>query len=235
MTTLIISSNPNYQDSGLNQFLKTSSQWLGNSIEWLQLDEIYPEAKYTKKQIEQEQSRLQQADKIIFQFPMYWYSAPASLKSYLDQVMTNQFVNIKHSLQNKSLGIVVGIGKNLQSYQAGASENYTISELLRPYQAFALAAQMKYLRPLTINQFSYMNEAEKMKLITSYLNFIDNIIALTFDEKQAWIIKNLKKIYNDDETKKDRLAMIIDQIDLRKAELEELKDNINLIKSQEEN
>ncbi|XP_035995072.1 NAD(P)H dehydrogenase [quinone] 1-like isoform X4 [Fundulus heteroclitus] len=41
--------------------------------------------------IMEEQSKLTEADLIIFQFPMYWFSVPAILKGWIDRVLTNGF------------------------------------------------------------------------------------------------------------------------------------------------
>ncbi|KAM4730706.1 ribosyldihydronicotinamide dehydrogenase [quinone]-like [Anableps anableps] len=41
--------------------------------------------------ITKEQSKLTEADLVIFQFPMYWFSVPAILKGWFDRVLTNGF------------------------------------------------------------------------------------------------------------------------------------------------
>uniref|UniRef100_A0A8C7ZIZ7 Ribosyldihydronicotinamide dehydrogenase [quinone] n=1 Tax=Oryzias sinensis TaxID=183150 RepID=A0A8C7ZIZ7_9TELE len=41
--------------------------------------------------ITKEQSKVIEADFIIFQFPMYWFSVPAIMKGWIDRVLTNGF------------------------------------------------------------------------------------------------------------------------------------------------
>ena len=41
--------------------------------------------------VEHEQSALLAHDRVIFQFPMYWYSVPPLLKKWLDDVLTYGF------------------------------------------------------------------------------------------------------------------------------------------------
>ncbi|MEY6412355.1 NAD(P)H-dependent oxidoreductase [Salmonella enterica subsp. enterica serovar Corvallis] len=41
--------------------------------------------------IRKEQSKLTEADLVIFQFPMYWFGVPAILKGWIDRVLTNGF------------------------------------------------------------------------------------------------------------------------------------------------
>ena len=38
-----------------------------------------------------EQSKLKEADIVIFQFPMYWFSMPAILKGWIDRIMLEGF------------------------------------------------------------------------------------------------------------------------------------------------
>lgn len=38
-----------------------------------------------------EQKKLKEADIVIFQFPMYWFSMPAILKGWLDRIMLEGF------------------------------------------------------------------------------------------------------------------------------------------------
>ncbi|KAM6934240.1 ribosyldihydronicotinamide dehydrogenase [quinone]-like [Xenentodon cancila] len=41
--------------------------------------------------ITKEQSKLTEADLVIFQFPMYWFSVPAIMKGWIDRVLTSGF------------------------------------------------------------------------------------------------------------------------------------------------
>ena len=42
--------------------------------------------------IKQEQQKIEWADLIIFQFPMWWYSMPALMKGWVDRVFTQNFI-----------------------------------------------------------------------------------------------------------------------------------------------
>ncbi|XP_069009676.1 NAD(P)H dehydrogenase [quinone] 1-like [Embiotoca jacksoni] len=44
-------------------------------------------------EITEEQSKLIEADLIIFQFPMYWFTVPAIMKVWFDRVLTPGFAN----------------------------------------------------------------------------------------------------------------------------------------------
>ncbi len=131
------------------------------------IDELYGQSDGID--IEKEQSALKGFDRIIFQFPMYWYSSPASLKQFMDDVFTRNYIVANRSVKTKQLGIVVTLGDAKADFQAGGSEQFTISELLRPLQAFAHKAGMQYLKPLVVDQFGYMDPEQKEKLLIDYL------------------------------------------------------------------
>lgn len=227
MKTLIINANPRYQESSTNKFLQMASQWLGDQVQWVQLDEQINSLELSDAMITDFQHQLLAADKIIFQFPMYWYSAPASLKVYIDQVITTNL-----NLKDKVLATVMTIGNNLDDYQAGGSEKYSISEILKPYQALANKLQMKYIKPFVIDRFAYMEEQQKMQLIVEYLMLLSNLEPLSFSQKQQWFLKQLNNLSLKDDTKKDRLAVLIDQVDLNFNELDDLKANLQMIKDE---
>ncbi|MCT6817117.1 MAG: NAD(P)H-dependent oxidoreductase, partial [Lysinibacillus fusiformis] len=71
MKTLVLVSHPEYDNSMTEAFLKQCQSDIEN-VDWVVLDNIQTDFTFDK---EQEQQRLAQYDRILFQFPMYWYSA----------------------------------------------------------------------------------------------------------------------------------------------------------------
>ena len=129
MKTLVVIAHPNSNESGLQSFLKESCASL-SSVEIYDIQEELSTFDLVKTQ-----ELLKKQDRIIFQFPMYLYAAPDILYKWLEKVLTKSLY--KDSLKGKELGIVINMGQKLSSFQAGASEHFTISELLRPFQAIA--------------------------------------------------------------------------------------------------
>ena len=78
MKTLVLVSHPEYDNSMTEAFLKQSQSNI-DSVDWVVLDQIQNQFTFDK---DAEQKRLKQYDRILFQFPMYWYSAPALMKKY---------------------------------------------------------------------------------------------------------------------------------------------------------
>ena len=85
LKTLVIVSHPDIEKSNTQQFLKASAATL-SQVAWHHLDVNLP------FDVPAEQHAIQAADRIVFQFPLYWYMAPASLHQWLTEVWLKQFV-----------------------------------------------------------------------------------------------------------------------------------------------
>lgn len=227
MKTLIIVAHPNVGESSTQQFFKTTSDYLAD-CEWYEINDQLG----TAIDVEKEQRYLSQFERIILEFPFYWYSAPASLKYYLDEVLTRKFVVANNSLAEKELGLVVSIGDSLKEYQAGQKQHYTMSELLRPFEALANKAQMKYLPPLVVAQFAYLQPADKQKLVVDYLQYLSMSLPTSLNNQAKWYQEQLLRLNNEQPTASGEL--IIETIADRQSRIEDLKDNLKLIKDDEE-
>ncbi|KFN93341.1 hypothetical protein TMUPMC115_0477 [Tetragenococcus muriaticus PMC-11-5] len=135
MKTLIIVSHPDIDESGSQQYLKEALPD-SSEITYHHLEATYPDGEID---IEQEQALLQKHDRIIFQFPLYWYSSPPMLKHWLDEVLTENFAYGYggNKLKGKELGLVLVIGMPEKEYQVGGNEGFSLSALTTPYQAMA--------------------------------------------------------------------------------------------------
>src|SRR5699024_11374121 len=81
-----------------------------------------------KIDVEREQQLLKDNDRVIFQFPFYWYSSPAFLKQWQDEVLTEGFAHggAQGELAGKEFGLIFMLGVHEREYQAGGRELYTI-------------------------------------------------------------------------------------------------------------
>ena len=82
MRTLIIVSHPTIETSLNQQFFKEATENL--TVTWHHLEKHYPDWTIDR---DTELELLKTHDRIIFQFPLYWYSAPAHLKLWEDTVL----------------------------------------------------------------------------------------------------------------------------------------------------
>lgn len=96
--------------------------------------------------VAKEQALLVQYERIVFQFPLYWYSAPSILKEWQDKVLGYGFAYGPDGskLAGKESKIVVSAGSPEYAYQAGFYNNFTLSEYLRPLQSTILFTGMEF-------------------------------------------------------------------------------------------
>ncbi|WED23800.1 NAD(P)H-dependent oxidoreductase [Vibrio sp. JC009] len=142
--TLLILAHPNLEQSVFNSILIDGVRDLGN-LTIRHLDSLY--GGDTKAiDVPLEQQFLMEHDRIVFQFPWYWYSSPAMLKAYLDEVFTYGFAfgQMGDKLRGKELKIASTIGAPEYAYQSDGFNNFTINQLTLPFRQTAYKAGMKY-------------------------------------------------------------------------------------------
>ncbi|WP_424320855.1 NAD(P)H-dependent oxidoreductase [Lacticaseibacillus chiayiensis] len=217
MKTLVVVSHPNIEKSDTQQFLKASAASLSQVV-WHHLDANLP------FDVAAEQQMIQKADRIIFQFPLYWYMAPASLHQWLTEVWVKQFVYNAHGglLTGKSLGIVVSFSQPESAYQLGGCVGFSVSQFLAPYAALAEKTGLELLAPLTIARFANQNDTEHQQLLIRYQQYLTLTHPDNAEEQAQWFIDRLQA---DPDTKimADELAAQTDEIGRLRLTLHELK------------
>ena len=145
-STLVIVAHPNLSQSRVNRTWVEKISQFPDKITIHRLYETYPDGKID---IEAERKLLDSHQRIILQFPLFWFSAPSLLKHWLDTVITGDWALNPNSPKfvGKQIGIATSTGGPASAYQAGAINQFTISEYLRPFQGAALRLGASYLPP----------------------------------------------------------------------------------------
>ena len=188
--TLIIMSHPDVAQSSSQQFLLAAVKG-EEQIQVRHLESILAEQESEHFDKTLERACLQDADRIIFQFPLYWYQCPSVMKQWMDEVLT---LNLSQKAK-KEFGIVVTVGAKQDRYTAGGSVGFGIEELLRPYQALANQLGWNYQTPFVIHQFQYLTETQKQQLLVDYLYYLENG-SHYFSEKEQWLLERLANYEN---------------------------------------
>ncbi|QYJ76727.1 NAD(P)H-dependent oxidoreductase [Shewanella sp. FJAT-52076] len=99
-----------------------------------------------------EQQRLSAHQRIIWLFPLYWYSTPAILKEWQDLVLEYGFAYGQGgtALHGKSLLCALSAGGSESSYCAEGYNHFGLRQLLSPIEQTASLIGMDYLPPFAL-------------------------------------------------------------------------------------
>lgn len=224
MRTLVLVAHPNFESSSSQNFLRAGAQTLGE-VRYRILDQIYPDFRID---VNEERRQLDWADQLIFQFPLYWYSAPASLKVWQDQVWQTADETHLPNYAGKTLGLVVTTGVAKKAFQAGGAEAFTLSEFLRPFEATARKLQFTYRPPFILDQFQYASESQKMTWLIQYQQLL-TMTDTDFGAQQDWLVQRLRQLQvkSPDDT---LLAGILGAIQMNQDDLADLQSALAMMK-----
>lgn len=145
MKTVIIMSHPYYENSRTNKALFEAAKGV-QDVTIRHLEAIYG-FDTRSFDVKTEQNLLQNADKIVFQFPVYWLSAPAMLKGYMDAVLSSGFAFGEGAkLGGKELQLAVSTGSSHAAYSKEGYMKHTLNEILLPFQITADYCGMTFNR-----------------------------------------------------------------------------------------
>ncbi|MDP1471876.1 NAD(P)H-dependent oxidoreductase [Priestia megaterium] len=169
MKTLVLVFHPDLIASRANRSL-TEEMEKQPSATIHRVYEIYPDEKID---VAAEQKLLEEHDRIVLQFPFYWYSTPSLLKKWEDAVITYgwAFGSKGDKLQGKELLIAVTTGGDKESYSPNGHNKYTVLDLLRPLEAVSNTIGTRYLTPYIlygVNQQSNEQLEQRAKDYVTY-------------------------------------------------------------------
>ena len=151
----MISGHPNLDKSYTNSVILSELRNEFDNVDIRQLDKIYPDYHID---IKAEQAALISADLIVLQFPFYWYSVPALLKKWIDDVFAYDFAYGANGdkLKGKKLLLSFTIGGPSESYQPLGYNHFPIDELLKPLKQTAYLAGLTFLPPVYSHSMVYI-------------------------------------------------------------------------------
>ena len=145
---LLFHSGPNR--SRANAALATAAARLPG-VEVADIHALYPDGRID---IDREVARLLSADRIVFQFPIQWYSAPPVLKAWENAVLTRMYYLAYETegrlLEGRPLLVAATAGNVPEAYGPGGANAFTIAELLRPLEATARRCGLLWQAPFLL-------------------------------------------------------------------------------------
>ncbi|NQX64207.1 NAD(P)H-dependent oxidoreductase [Paenibacillus qinlingensis] len=173
MKTLVIVTHPNIEGSTWNKAWVEELQ-KHNEFTIHQLYQTYPDEKID---VAKEQQLLESHDRIIFQYPFYWYSTPPLLKKWFDQVLQYGWAYGPDGskTKGKEIGVAISTYGTEASYQSSGSNQFTLQELLRPIEALANFISATYLPHFSLNDSTNVTDERIAKSSKDYLHHIKTV------------------------------------------------------------
>ncbi|MDR6871447.1 putative NADPH-quinone reductase [Bosea sp. BE125] len=150
LKTLILLFHPHFERSRANKALCEAASALLD-VEIVDMQALYPDGRIDT---DAEVRRLIAADRIVFQFPLQWYSTPPLLKSWQDAVLTRMFYIAYETegakLAGKPLLVVATAGNTRQAYAPDGANLFPLRDLLKPLRATAHRCDLAWAEPFLI-------------------------------------------------------------------------------------
>ena len=162
---LVISAHPHMERSLMN---KTILEELTQSSLDLSIRDIAADCCHVD--VAEAQAALKEAETIVFQFPVYWFNAPALLKHWYEEVFTPGFAHGEgaEGLKGKKLVLSATIGAPEAAYSAQGL-GHSMSDFFANFGAMAAMTGMKMGTPVLSYGCMYIpgvsTEADKEALI----------------------------------------------------------------------
>jgi putative NADPH-quinone reductase len=134
MKTLIIVIHPDIKNSVVNKRWIEELDKFPDKYHVHQLYEAYPDEKID---VVAEQTLIGQHDKIVFQFPYFWFNCPSFFKKWLDEVLTHGWAygsKSGYKVAGKKIALAISLGVDEHELSSSGIYKYPLEELTRPFE-----------------------------------------------------------------------------------------------------
>jgi putative NADPH-quinone reductase len=132
---------------------------------------------------EAEARALLEADRIVLQFPIQWYSTPALLRAWQDAVLTRMYYIHAATEGDKLVGtplmIAATAGNTRGAYGRYGANHFTMDELMAPLKATALRCGLLWHSPHLVFRADRLEPAELAAARDGYVRALKDFIAAT--------------------------------------------------------
>jgi putative NADPH-quinone reductase len=168
MNIRILVAHPDLSQSKANQALLAAVKQLP-CVEIVDLQRLSVNGLFD---VASELEALRKTDLLVWQFPLYWYNAPAILRQWQDQVLSAAVYGPDKVLMGKKLMVATTVGARAETYRSGDLNQYTMDEILRPFEACARSARMQWLPHFAVYDVDKMDALAWEKVRADYVRLI---------------------------------------------------------------
>jgi glutathione-regulated potassium-efflux system ancillary protein KefG len=136
--------------------------------------------------VDKEKQMLLAHDVIIFQHPFYWYSCPAILKEWMDQVLEFGWAYGPggEALQGKWLLSALTTGGGESAYQETGRNRFTMKQFLAPMDQTGHLCGMPYLPPFVVHGAGQLEDQELDAFAQSYARVLGQLSDGSLDQER---------------------------------------------------
>lgn len=132
---------------------------------------LYPDFKID---VAAEQAALEASDRIVLQFPIYWYQTPALLKQWFDAVLEHGWAygSTGNALRGKEVILAASFGAALDDYQLEGRFHTTVEEVLKPIATIQYHTGLLFLEPFITTGTLNLSDEALNEQAKEYLNVL---------------------------------------------------------------
>lgn len=181
MKTIVLVFHPDMTNSRINRRLAEEMEKQPD-VTVHRVYEAYPDEKID---VAAEQRLLEEHDRIVLQFPFYWYSTPSLLKKWEDEVLAYGWAygSKGYKLHGKELLLALSAAGLGEYYTPAGRHKYTVHELLRPLQATSNLIGTRYLTPFIVYGAWQLSDEELEQSAKDYVAYALNPEIETYAER----------------------------------------------------
>jgi putative NADPH-quinone reductase len=176
MKTLIVVIHPDLKNSVIN---KRWIEELNKYPDLYKVHSLYDAYPNGELDVKAEQALVEQYDKIVFQFPFYWFNCPHLFKKWLDEVLLHGWAygsKSGYKMAGKKIALAMSVGVNEKEYSAAGEYKYTVEELTRPFELSFEYVKADYRPFFAFYGIEFHATAERIEdSVPLYLKFLQEL------------------------------------------------------------
>jgi glutathione-regulated potassium-efflux system ancillary protein KefG len=171
---LVLFAHPNVRNSKVGRALRDAALNVLN----VTMHDIYAAYPDFVIDVEREKALLMSHQLIVFQHPMYWYSSPALLKQWQDDVLEYGWAYGPGgtALRGKTLLSALSAGGTDEAYHSTGHNRYEIAQLLTPFDQTAHLCGMHYAKPFVVHDARRLDATQIGQCAQSYAGLLSEFV-----------------------------------------------------------
>jgi glutathione-regulated potassium-efflux system ancillary protein KefF len=147
--TYVLAAHPDWRESRVNRVMVEAAR----GVPGVRVQDLYAAYPDYDIDVAREQASAEAARLLVLLHPVQWYSMPALLKLWLDEVLQYGWAYGRSgtALHGKDLWLVASTGGPEASYHPQGYNRYFFDAFLPPYEQTAHLCGMRFLPPLLLH------------------------------------------------------------------------------------